>query len=502
MTETDNKEMILEVTNITKSFPGVKALKHVDFQLKAGEVMGLVGENGAGKSTLMKIICGVYQPDQGDGEIFFNGEKRYFSTPSDAKKAGIIMIFQEISLVMDLSIAENIYMGSLPLERGLVDWKRLNQDASRKLEELGYDLDPRIPVRQLSIAQQQMVEVCRGISLGAKILIFDEPTSSLTDRETEVLFENINRLKKQGIGMVYISHKMDEISRISDRITVLRDGENSGLFETKTTPMEIVVQSMIGRKMDQFYYKSQHCAGKERLRTEHLSSSPQVEDVSFHVSAGEVLGFYGLVGAGRTELVETIFGLRKKTGGQIFIDGKAVAIRSAKDAVAHKLALVPENRKEQGLILSMSCENNISVAKLPRIANRLRVVSSKKTRAIYDEYEKALSISSPGPKQKVIYLSGGNQQKIVIGKWMSLEPEILILDEPTRGIDVGAKAEIYKLIDKLAADGMAVIVISSEMPEILGICDRIITIADGRLTGEFAGEEQTEHNLIQGITVY
>lgn len=502
MNGTDNKDMILEVTNITKSFPGVKALKHVDFQLKAGEVMGLVGENGAGKSTLMKILCGVYQPDPGEGEIIFNGEKRYFFTPSDAKKAGIVMIFQEISLVMDLSIAENIYMGSLPLERGLINWKRLNQDASRKLEELGYDLDPRIPVRQLSIAQQQMVEVCRGISLGARILIFDEPTSSLTDRETEILFDNIKRLKNQGIGMVYISHKMDEISRVSDRITVLRDGENSGLFESKATPMETVVQSMIGRKMDQFYYKSEHHTGKERLRVKNLSSSPQFENVSFHVSAGEVLGFYGLVGAGRTELVETIFGLRRKTGGQIFIDEKEAVIRSAKDALRHKLALVPENRKEQGLILGMSCENNISVAKLPWLANRLQVVPSKKTRAIYDKYEKVLSISSPGPKQKVIYLSGGNQQKIVIGKWMSLEPEILILDEPTRGIDVGAKAEIYKLIDKLAVEGMAVIVISSEMPEILGICDRIITIADGTFTGEFAGSELTEHNLIQGITVY
>lgn len=496
------KDIILEVKQISKTFPGVKALKNVDFQLRAGEVMALVGENGAGKSTLMKIICGVYKPDQGSGEILLHGEKRHFATPMDAKKAGIAMIFQEISLVMDLSIAENIYMGSLPRSRGLIDWKSLNQKAAENLATLGYDLDPQTPVRQLSIAQQQMVEVCRGISLGAKILIFDEPTSSLTDKETEVLFENIKSLKRQGIGMVYISHKMDEISRVSDRITVLRDGENSGLFVTESTSIDDVVQSMIGRKINQFYYKSEHRAAKERLRVEKLSSYPSFEDVSFHVSAGEVLGFYGLVGAGRTELVETIFGIRKKTGGKIFIDDKEVSIQSAKDAVKNKLALVPENRKEQGLILGMSCEDNISVAKLPWIATRLKVVSHKKTREIYDEYEKALSISSPGPRQKVVYLSGGNQQKIVIGKWMSLNPEILILDEPTRGIDVGAKAEIYKLIDKLAREGMAIIVISSEMPEILGICDRIITIAGGRFTGEFTREELTEVNLIQGITTY
>lgn len=496
------EDVILEVKHISKTFPGVKALKNVDFQLRAGEVMALVGENGAGKSTLMKIICGVYNQDPGSGEIALNGEKRQFSTPMEAKKAGIAMIFQEISLVMDLSIAENIFMGSLPRSCGLIDWKRLNRMASESLAALGYDLDPQMPVRQLSIAQQQMVEVCRGISMGARILIFDEPTSSLTDKEAEVLFENIGKLKKKGIGMVYISHKMDEIKRVSDRITVLRDGENSDLFETAETPIDQVVQSMIGRTMNQFYYKSEHRAGAERLRVEHLSSYPVFEDAGFQVCAGEVLGFYGLVGAGRTELVETIFGIRKKTGGRVLINGREVHIRSAKDAVRNKLALVPENRKEQGLILGMSCEGNISVAKLPWIANRMRVVSPKKTREIYDKYEKALSISSPGPKQKVVYLSGGNQQKVVIGKWMSLEPEILILDEPTRGIDVGAKAEIYKLIDKLAKEGMAVIVISSEMPEILGICDRIITIAGGRFTGEFSREELTEVNLIQGITTY
>lgn len=494
-----NDRTLLEMKSIAKFFPGVKALNGVDFTLNRGEVVALVGENGAGKSTLMKILCGLYQADE--GTILIDGEPVRFLNPSDAKQAGVVMIHQEISLVLDMSVAENIYLGSLPTKKNLVDWKALNTMVELQLKLLGYDIDPKTPVRMLSIAQQQMVEICRGITLGARILVLDEPTSSITEKETEILFANIERLKKQGIGIVYISHKIDEIKQITDRIIVLRDGQNSGSFVTENTEITEVISTMIGRKLDNYYFKSKRTSDEKMLEVENLSVDGVFQDISFSVNAGEVVGLYGLVGAGRTEIVETIFGVRKRTGGTIKIAGQKQDIKTTEDAVRANIGLVPENRKEQGLVLRMSCKDNIVAAKIPQLLNKLKMFDEKKAMEIYDEYQEKLSIASPSPNQWTLNLSGGNQQKIVLGKWLCMTPRVLILDEPTRGIDVGTKSEIYRLIDKLANDGMAIIVISSEMPEILGVCDRVITIVSGRITGEFHDEHLTEENIMHAIAL-
>lgn len=360
-----NDRTLLEMKSIAKFFPGVKALNGVDFTLNRGEVVALVGENGAGKSTLMKILCGLYQADE--GTILIDGEPVRFLNPSDAKQAGVVMIHQEISLVLDMSVAENIYLGSLPTKKNLVDWKALNTMVELQLKLLGYDIDPKTPVRMLSIAQQQMVEICRGITLGARILVLDEPTSSITEKETEILFANIERLKKQGIGIVYISHKMDEIKQITDRIIVLRDGQNSGSFVTENTEITEVISTMIGRKLDNYYFKSKRTSDEKMLEVENLSVDGVFQDISFSVNAGEVVGLYGLVGAGRTEIVETIFGVRKRTGGTIKIAGQKQDIKTTEDAVRANIGLVPENRKEQGLVLRMSCKDNIVAAKIPQL---------------------------------------------------------------------------------------------------------------------------------------
>ena len=497
----EKQDMLLEIKHISKSFPGVKALQKVNLTLRRGEVLALVGENGAGKSTLMKILTGVYQRDSGEGDIVYDGKSVAYKGPQESKNDGIVMIFQELSLVMDVTVAENVYLGSLPYygRSSIVNHKKLYADTKAILEESGCAVSPRAIVRTLPIAQQQMVEIARASALGAHIVIFDEPTSSLTAAETELLFQNIERLKARGVGIIYISHKMDEIFRISDRITVLRDGQNSCELVTGQTDMDQVVQAMIGRNLTDFFYKNKAQKGRETLRVEKLTLNGVFSDISFSVRKGEVVGLYGLVGAGRTEIVETIFGVREKSAGEIYLNGEKVHIRNSSDAVKHGICLVPENRKEQGLVLRASCRDNIGLAKLPQLTNTIGVVDDKEVDGLYESYRKKLQIASPSPNQKVLYLSGGNQQKIVIAKWLSLVPDLLILDEPTRGIDVGFKSEIHKLTAQLAEQGMAVIVISSEMPEIMGVSDRIITIANGKMTAELTGEEITEGNLIKAI---
>ena len=494
------EEYVLQMTDISKSFPGVKALKKVNINLKRGEVVALCGENGAGKSTLMKVLSGVYHADEGSGDIIYDGKKVQFSNPNEAKKEGIVLIFQELSLVMDLSIAENIYLGSLPMKGIRVDWNKLYDDATAVVKSLNIPVDVRTPVAALPIAQQQMVEIARGIALGAKILVLDEPTSSLTEREKNILFDNVRKLKEQGVGIFYISHKMDEIFEISDRVFVFRDGANTGVFNTKEIKLDDIVQAMIGRSMDNYYPRNHAMRGAEVLRVSNLSLRGWFQDVSFSVHKGEVLGFYGLVGAGRTEIMETIFGIRKADSGEIFLNGKPVNIRNSVDAVRNRIGFVTEDRKIQGLILQHSCRSNMVLPILPKIKKGL-FVDEKKTYEIYNKYHERLNIKTPDSEQEVGKLSGGNQQKVILGKWLSIAPDLLILDEPTRGIDIGAKAEIYKLIAELAESGLAVIVISSEMPEIMGISDRIITIAQGRITGELEGNEITEVNMIRAITI-
>ena len=422
-------EYILEMRHITKSFPGVTALDDVDLKLRPGEVLALCGENGAGKSTLMKVLAGIYQPDSDKGEIYYQGQRRIFKAPVEAKQAGIIMVFQELSLVMDLSVAENIYLGSLPLKHGRIDWKTLYEDARKVLAEIKCDVDPKTPIGSLPIAQRQMVEIARGIALGAKILILDEPTSSLTDKEKDVFFENIRELKQKGTSVIYISHKMDEIMEISDRAMVLRDGKASGDFATANTTIDEIIQCMIGRSISNYYIKNKAQPGEELLRVEGLCREGQYEDISFSVRRGEIVGLYGLVGAGRTEIVESLFGITRPSRGDIYYKGKKIQIRNSVQAVRHKMAFVPENRKEQGLVLGETCRKNISLVKLPWI-KKGGFVDTAKTFEIYEEYRHKLKINAASSEQLTAQLSGGNQQKIVLGKWLAIQPDLLILDEP------------------------------------------------------------------------
>lgn len=496
-----SNEYVLEMKNISKTFPGVKALDNAHLNLKYGEVLALCGENGAGKSTLMKVLSGVYHADPGSGEIIYQGKPVRYNSPIEAKNDGVVLIFQELSLVMDLTVAENLYLGSLPKKGGRIDWKKMNADAQKVLDELECPAKPTDVISSLPIAQQQMVEIARGIALGAKILVLDEPTSSLTEKEKDSLFKIINKLKAQGVGMVYISHKMDEIFEISDRVLVMRDGKPTGEFVTKDITLDDIVNSMIGRSLDNYYYKCKWNPKEEILKVENLSLKGYFKNISFTVHAGEVVGFYGLVGAGRTEIMETIFGIRKADSGKIYLEGKEQKIRNSVDAVRAKIAFVTENRKEQGLVLEQSCRDNIALAKLPWISKH-GFVDIKETYNIYNDYHDKLQISSPSSEQPVGNLSGGNQQKVVLGKWMTLGPKLLILDEPTRGIDVGSKSEIYRLIADMAEkEGMAIIVISSEMPEVMGISNRILTISQGNLTGELVGDEITEDSLMRAILI-
>lgn len=495
-----SNEYVLEMKNISKTFPGVKALDHAHLNLKYGEVLALCGENGAGKSTLMKVLSGVHHADEGSGEIIYQGKPVRYNSPSEAKNEGVVLIFQELSLVMDLTVAENLYLGSLPKKGGRINWKKMNTDAQQVLDELDCPTKPTDTILSLPLAQQQMVEIARGIALGAKILVLDEPTSSLTEKEKISLFKIVRKLQKQGVGIVYISHKMDEIFEISDRVLVMRDGQPTGEFITKDINLDVIVQSMIGRSLENYYYKGVGKRGSEVLKVERLSLKGYFKNISFNAYAGEVLGFYGLVGAGRTEIMETIFGIRKPDSGMVYLDKKPLNAKTSVDAVKARIGFVTENRKEQGLVLGQSCRENMALAKLPWIA-KMGFVDEQETHQIYKEYHDRLQIASPSSEQQVGNLSGGNQQKVVLGKWMAIGPKLLILDEPTRGIDVGSKSEIYKLIAQLSEAGMAIIIISSEMPEVMGISNRVITIAQGKLTGELTDEEINEEGLMRAIII-
>ena len=495
----NNKDKILELKNITKIFPGVTAVDNVTFDVNAGEVHALVGENGAGKSTLMKVMAGIYIPEK--GSINYRGKKVKFKSPLDAKKKGIILIHQELSLVPQMTVAENILLGSLPSKTGgRIDWKELHKKAADAIEKLGCRFKPTDLVEDLTVAHQQMVEIARAISYDAKVVIFDEPTASLTQEEVEVLYKNIKLLKEQGIGIIYISHKLNEIFEISDKITVLRDGKLVDTLDTDKTDEPDITKKMIGKNIEDFFASKKISKyGDEVIRVENLSRKNEFENINFSIKKGEVLGLYGLLGAGRTEVAETIFGINQPDSGKIIYKGNEVNIKSSKKAVKLGIGLVPESRKEQGLVLGMSTLENISLARIP-YAQNYGFIKNAEVLSIFKKYKDRLSISTTGPNQKVMNLSGGNQQKIVIGKWLCLDPDLVILDEPTVGIDVGSKAEIHNLIAELAETGMAVLVISSEIPEILGVSHRIITMHQGEQTGEYTDEEVTEDKLIQSIT--
>jgi len=488
----------LRLQDIVKTFPGVRALDGVSFEVLPGEVHALLGENGAGKSTLMKVLGGIYQPDE--GQIFIEEGPARMASPLDAKSKGVVFIHQELSLADELSVAENIYLGELPKRSfGRVDWATLYRKSAAILDRLNCGFTPQTRVGSLSIANKQMVEIARALTVEAKAVIFDEPTASLTDAEKVVLFDIINGLRDQGVGIVYISHRMDEIFTISDRISVLRDGAYRGSLITADTNEDEVTRLMIGRSLDLSHNLDPVEVGEVVLEAQGLSCGSLFQDVSFRVHSGEVVGFYGLVGAGRTEIAETLFGLRTASAGSIRILGEEVRINSPMDAITHGISLVPEDRKEQGLVLGMSCRDNMT---LPQVGALTRgpFVDGSKEMAIFDTYHDKLEIKTPSWKQQAGNLSGGNQQKIVIGKWLSMQPKLLIVDEPTRGIDVGSKSEIHNLIRDLASQGYAVIVISSEMPEVLRVSDRVIAMFHGRIMREFTAQEVTEDSLVQAIS--
>ena len=476
----------------------MKVLEDVTLQVRPGEVHALMGENGAGKSTLMKILMGIYKADQ--GSIFLEGKETVIHGPKDAMSKGISMIHQELNTVLYMEVAENVFVGRELLKKGfeklkIVDIARMREETGKYFREMNIDIDPRAKMRTLSVAEMQLVEIVKAISLNSRIIVMDEPTSAITEKEATVLFAQIERLKKQGVAIIYISHKMDEIFRISDTITVLRDGQWIGTKPAKELDNDMLIKMMVGRELTDIYPKDPVEIGDVILEVKNLSRGKKVRDASFSLRKGEVLGIAGLVGAGRSELVETIFGLYPKTGGQIFLHGKEVHIKSAADAIKNKMALITEDRKQTGLNLIVSVKENIASVSIGKLSNH-GIVNDKKINEVSEKYIKELKIKTPDGNAIVGNLSGGNQQKVVLAKWLLDEPDIIIFDEPTRGIDIGAKRDIYLLINNLAKEGKAVIVISSEMAEVMGICDRILVMAEGRINGEVQREEFSQEVIM------
>lgn len=478
---------------IVKEFSGVRVLDGVSFQLSRGSVHALMGENGAGKSTLMKILCGIYPATE--GEIFMDGKATEIHSPIDAKRLGIAMIHQELSAFHELTVAANMFMNREYKRFGLLDEARMNRAAAEILADLNINIDPRVKMRSLSVAEMQLVEIAKAVSTDAEIIIMDEPTSALTEAEVANLYDTVRDLKSRGKAIVYISHKIEEIFAIADEITVLRDGEFVSHDKIAAFDHDKLISLMVGRTLDQQFHKTKHDFGKVLLRVENLSRSGELKDVSFEVHAGEVLGFAGLIGAGRTEVVETVFGLQRADGGDIYVEGERVSIRSPGDAIRYGLALVSEDRKNVGLNLVGSVKENITMANLEKYC-RFGVISSGSEKRACDELIEMLSVKTHSRDTLVNALSGGNQQKVILARWMSTRPKILILDEPTKGIDVGAKAEIYRLIDEFAAEGGCVIMVSSEMPEILGMSDRIAVMHEGDLVAVFDRGEATQEKLL------
>lgn len=491
------EQELLVMKGINKSFPGVRALKDVSLSLKKGEVHGLIGENGAGKSTLMKVLSGVYQADS--GQIIWNGKEIKIHSTKEANEVGISIIYQELNLMPNMSIRENIFIGRERTKGKLfMDFDKTTQQARQFVEMVGLDIDVNTMVEDLSIAQRQMVEVAKALSTDAKLIVMDEPTSSLTERETEILMNVIRRLRDNGVTVVFISHRLSELFEISDRITVLRDGESVGTVDTKDCSEPELISMMVGRLVGDIYPRMDSKIEDVVLEARHLHAGDMVKDVSFKLHKGEILGFAGLVGAGRSEVMRAIFGVDHLDGGEIFISGKKVNMHTPTDAIREGLGLVPEDRKLLGLILDMSVRENIT---LPCLSEEMKrgFLNRRKENEITRTYVDRLDIKTPGLEQTVDNLSGGNQQKVVIGKWLATHPKVLILDEPTRGIDVGAKREIHELMGRLAADGVGIIMISSEMPEVIGMSDRVIVMYDGRICGEFSREEASQGRIMARI---
>ncbi len=489
-------EYILDMQNISKTFPGVKALDGVQLQVKPGEVHALMGENGAGKSTLMKILMGIYTMDEG-GSITFNGKPYAVHNPKEAMDTGIAMIHQELNPILDMPVYENIFVGREIRKHGIVDKKAEIEEAKRLIAECGLHVSPTETLRHLTVAQCQLIEIIKAISVNAKVIIMDEPTAAITDREVELLFGHIRRLKENGVAIIYISHRMDEIFSICDSVTVYRDGQYIGKGTTKELDESALIRMMVGREITDVFPKLDAQIGDTVFEAKHVTREDgRVKDVSISVRKGEILGIGGLVGAGRSELVEGIFGMHKLSGGEIFVKGRKVQVHSPSDIIKEGVALVTEDRKVTGLNLSGTVNDNISMVAIQKtLVNGL--YSKAKARKVSEEYIGKLKIKTPSGDQIVGNLSGGNQQKVVISKWLLNDPDIIIMDEPTRGIDVGAKRDIYLLIGSLVQQGKAVIIISSEIPELMGVCDRIVVMAEGHSSGELSREEFSQESIMR-----
>lgn len=492
------QETILKMQGITKHFAGIRALSEVDFELKKGEVRALIGENGAGKSTLMKVLLGIHQADE--GTIEFMGEPVHFHAPKDALDAGISMIHQEISLIPTMDVAENIWMGREDKFKAggiFIDAKKRYRATKELLERLGIDVDPRCKVGVLSVAMMQLVELARAVSYDSKIIIMDEPTSALTDEEVELLYKIVRDLTKQGVSVIFISHKIDEIFAICDNVTVLRDGHMVGTHPLdENLSMNDLINLIVGRDLAGGYQKVPVQIGDVVLQVKNFSSEYVFKDVNFEIHAGEIVGFSGLLGAGRSEIARAIFGIDKHTAGQIFVNGKEVHINSPQDAIREGLGMVTEDRLRMGAIYKLSVKHNMTLANLFRFTHGLFVSGHEEDEA-FQQTAKELSVKYAKETDLINSLSGGNQQKVIVGRWLMTDPKVLILDEPTRGIDVGSKNEIYKLINDLAAQGLAILFISSEMPEILSLCDRTFVVRNGRLAGEVQREDMTQERLAE-----
>jgi D-xylose transport system ATP-binding protein len=505
-------EVVLKMEHIVKEFPGVRALDDVNFEARSGELLALMGENGAGKSTLMKVLSGVWPYPSYEGDIFIKGEKKQFRSTREAEEAGVAIIYQELNLIPELSVAENIFLDRQATNRlGAIDWAKLNSDTQALLDELGIkDFKPTDQVKSITVGKQQMVEIAKALSKRAKILVLDEPTSALTDKEVADLFRIIRKLKQDGVCMCYISHKMEEIKQIADRVVVLRDGKTIGdVTPIADITLDQIIARMVGRDLKEMFPASERKRGEKILEVKHLQirhpdlpGEMKVKDASFSAYRGEILGISGLMGAGRTELVSGIFGaFPDATRGEVFIEGQKVDIRSPADAINHGIALLTEDRKALGLFLGQSVRFNTTISSLETISTQLLgVINAAKERELVGTYVKRLGVKTHSIETVIGTLSGGNQQKVILGKWLNATPKIFILDEPTRGIDIGAKVEIYKLLDRLAREGVAIIIISSELPEVLGMSDRILVMNEGAIVSEFTREQATKEAVMEFAT--
>lgn len=490
---------VVQMQGISKAFSGNQVLENVDFEILPGEVHALMGENGAGKSTLMKILTGIYERDA--GSVFIKGSEVHFKNPKEAEQAGIAVIHQELNIIPHLTVTENMFLGKeLTVGKlGIIKHKEMKRKTKEYLNRLGIDIDPEIEAGRLSVGQQQMIEIARAVAANTEVLIMDEPTAALTDREIEALFKVITSLKKQGVGIVYISHRMEEIFEICDRISVLRDGQFIGVKAISETNFDEIVSMMVGREIGERYPERHTEIGPERVRIENFTSHGHFKNINFSVKQGEILGVAGLMGAGRTEIMEAIFGYRAKQSGKVFVDGEEVKIKSPFDAIKNGIGFITEDRKSEGLVLGLTVRENFSLTNFNKISKN-SIISAKQENSFVDEMIEKLHVKTSGREQTVKSLSGGNQQKVVIGKWLGIEPKILILDEPTRGVDVGAKKEIYQLMNELTSAGVAIIMVSSELPEILGMSDRILVIHEGKVAATLDREGASQEKIMQAAT--